>query len=66
MADSLENLDMQDKELVKKVCEIFEVPYDRTVETKMKRTDLIKTVSPIKLIGTQRFEQRVFALFILI
>ena len=38
MADSLENLDMQDKELVKKVCEIFEVPYDRTVETKMKRT----------------------------
>ena len=37
IADSIENLDMQDKELAKKVCEIFDVPYDETTEEELEK-----------------------------
>ena len=37
IADAVENLDIQDEELAKKLCEIFEVAYDETTEEELEK-----------------------------
>lgn len=37
IADSIEKLDLQDKGLAKKLCEIFDVPYDETSEKELEK-----------------------------
>ena len=37
IAEAVENLDVQDEALAKKICEIFDVPYDATIEKELEK-----------------------------
>ena len=49
IADSVDKLDLKDKELAKKLCEIFDVTYNETIEKELKKdNERIKRIKKLK------------------